>query len=340
MWVILEHGYDPDMRNVDQAPFHKNEAGSKTYGTVVMKGSHKVPLLEGHAATRERFSLSTVTDSNEDRIRNKELPGFEVMFKAAGKVKEKKLQEYAASLKRPFKLSVATGPSGSYKEHDLLTMQDKWLEPWGEGRRWEIWMGDAYAAGLTNNVQRQCWQKGYISLTHGGGASMIAQTNDTELHKPVRAEFCAMQQELILGKTQTAGGGLFECSDEENIMLLATVMGNMTFHLQACKGYKYTGTTVAFDSSEDHMIGKDAKEFWDELGMRERELPPLSRKLKPSMNGGSCTGILRTFKIRSFRTRSTRSTMTCQKVWKMRQPRTQTTVFGKLKTMSQIRRPR
>ena len=33
--------------------------------------------------------------------------------------------------------------------------------------------------------------------------------------------------------------------------------------------YKYTGTTVAFDGSEDSMICREAKEFWDELGMRQ-----------------------------------------------------------------------
>ena len=51
MWILLEFGYDPDFRNVDQSPFHKNEAGSKSYGTVVMRGAPTVPLIEGHAAT-------------------------------------------------------------------------------------------------------------------------------------------------------------------------------------------------------------------------------------------------------------------------------------------------
>ena len=52
---------------------------------------------------------------------------------------------------------------------------------------------DAYAPGLTNNIQRLCWQRGYIVVTHGGGASMIVQTNDTGLHKDVRANFNDLQ---------------------------------------------------------------------------------------------------------------------------------------------------
>ena len=107
-----------------------------------------------------------------------------------------------------------------------------------------------------------------MSFTHGGGASMICQTNDTEVHKHMRKEFCDLQQDLCLEKTINSGGGLKECTDQENVMLLAAVVSNPQLHLQGCKGYKYTGTTVAFDGSEDFMIGKDARQFWDKMDMR------------------------------------------------------------------------
>ena len=99
---------------------------------------------------------------------------------------------------------------------------------------------------------------------------MICQTNDTEVHKPMRQHFCNLQQELVLQKTLNSGGGRKECTDEENIMILASVFSNEDLHLQGCKGYKYTGTTVAFDGSEDKLIGHDAKQFWDEMDMRAR----------------------------------------------------------------------
>ena len=50
----------------------------------------------------------------------------------------------------------------------------------------------------------------------------------------------------------------------------ASVFSSEDLHLQGCKGYKYTGTTVAFDGSEDEMIGTDARQFWDEMDMRAR----------------------------------------------------------------------
>ena len=129
MLIILTWGYDPRMRNIDQSPFHGNEAGSAESNTLALKGAPTVPLIENHAATRERWSLNSVTDSSPGRVRRK-LPGFELMFKAEGKDKQFKLQQYVATKDLPFKVSAVTGPKGSYREHDILDFLEKWLEPW------------------------------------------------------------------------------------------------------------------------------------------------------------------------------------------------------------------
>ena len=86
-----------------------------------MTGAPTVPLIENHAATRERWSLNSVTDSCVDRV-CKRLPGFELMFEAEGKDKELKLQKHVATKNLPFKVSVVTGPSGSYNEHEILNL--------------------------------------------------------------------------------------------------------------------------------------------------------------------------------------------------------------------------
>ena len=106
------------------------------------------------------------------------------------------LRAYADSKHLPFKFSVVTGPSGSYKEGDIIRFLEEFLEPWGPGRRWEFISLDAYAPGLTDNVQRLCWSRGFILVTHGGGASMIAQTNDTDHHLFVRQWFIEKQTVL------------------------------------------------------------------------------------------------------------------------------------------------
>ena len=102
MLIILTFGHDPKFRNVDRSPFHGNEAGSAECNTIMRKGAPTDLLVENHAATRERWSLNSVTDSSAERV-SKELPGFELMFKAEGKVKEAKLQAYVREKGLPFK---------------------------------------------------------------------------------------------------------------------------------------------------------------------------------------------------------------------------------------------
>ena len=75
------------------------------------------------------------------------------MFRFEGKTKEFQFKQFIATKDLPFKVSVVTGPSGSYREHDIINFLELWLEPWSPGRQWEIIMLDAYAAGLTDNVQ-------------------------------------------------------------------------------------------------------------------------------------------------------------------------------------------
>ena len=267
--ILLEKGYDPQMRNLDQSPFHMNEAGSQVVGTIAMKGAPIIPLLENHGATRERWSLSSMTDSNKERINSGQLPGFECMFKATGNIKAQRLQDHADRLGCGFKVSVVTGPSGSYREDDIIKFLEKWCEPWYKGRQWEFIMLDAYAPGLTDNVQRLCWKRGYIVVTHGGGASMICQTNDVGLHKDVRADFIAKQTEKLLEHARSKGGGLCDLTAEENISLMCEVMSNPALHQKAADSYKWTGTTNALDGSEDELIAGDARQFWDELEMRK-----------------------------------------------------------------------
>ena len=51
--VVLEKGYDPDMRNLDQSPFHINEAGSQVTGTIALQGGPIIPLIIGGPRSHE-----------------------------------------------------------------------------------------------------------------------------------------------------------------------------------------------------------------------------------------------------------------------------------------------
>ena len=128
--IFLHFGYDPVCRNIDQSPFHGDEAGSKACDTLALKGAPTVPLIENHAATRTRVSLNSVTVSSEEVI-HKQLPGFEMMFQAQGHELEGKLQLFVFAKGLPFRVTVVTGPKGSYREEHLLNFLETHLEKWG-----------------------------------------------------------------------------------------------------------------------------------------------------------------------------------------------------------------
>ena len=55
-------------------------------------------------------------------------PGFEMMFTAEGHKLEQKLQSYVYAKGLPFKVTVVTGPKGSYREEQLLNFLENHLE--------------------------------------------------------------------------------------------------------------------------------------------------------------------------------------------------------------------
>ncbi len=66
---LATNGYDPEMENWDQSPFHHNESGSCGMSTLAVAGT-TVPLIEGHADTRARWTANLVTWSNKQRFRD------------------------------------------------------------------------------------------------------------------------------------------------------------------------------------------------------------------------------------------------------------------------------
>ena len=136
------------------------------------------------------------------------------MFTADGHVLEEQLQPYVFSKRLPFLVTVATGPKGSCREEHILNSIETHVGKYVLGRRWELLFLDAYAPGLTDNVQRCCWARGCVEVTHGGGASSMAQTNDTHHHLRVRRRFIQLQTALMIKKARASCGGMVELTRE------------------------------------------------------------------------------------------------------------------------------
>ena len=265
------HGYDPEMENWDQSPFHNNESGSQGTPTLAVAGG-LVPLVEGHADTRARWTANFTTFSNKDRLEKEGPPYCEFVFKAEGEVLQLRLREYIRSRGFGPWLSVATSQKGSYRTPDVLNFLDTHLPRMSDSsRRWRIIFADDFSAHLSPQVFRLCWSRGYVFIPHGGGVTPVVQTPDTDLNQAAKREYTALETAELLAQMR-AGVCVPTCRHERCIDMMHEVMSNMALHFQAAEGYLKTGMSVDLDvdGPQDHLIVREAGVFWRELQMRAK----------------------------------------------------------------------
>ena len=256
-------GYEPTILNWDQSPYHNNETGSQNKPVLGVKGSI-IPIVEGKDDVRARWTANLTTISHSRGILKGQMPPVECLFKAAvdGPVKER-LTEYIRSRGFPSWFSVACSPRGSYREDDVINFLSNHLEKWAPGRDWRIILADDYAAHKTATVRRFCWNRGYILLLHGGGATPVVQTVDTDLNEHVRRAYARLETELLLDKMRN-GVVVPKASHEECLELMRDVLSDPAIHTSAVAGFKKTGITNDLYGAEDVLICREAATFWNE----------------------------------------------------------------------------
>ena len=230
-------------------------------------GNDPVPLLENLAAARERYTVFLTTWSDKDRIHTEGPVYAEIMFKADAERVQQRLQNYIRSRGYGNWISVVTSPKGSYKEVDILNFLECHIPAMCPGRRWRCFMSDDFAPHKADNVGRCLWTKGYTSLNHGGGVTLVLQTNDTDQNQHCRRDYVNLESQLFL-RLQARGQRIPTPSYEQIIDMRVQVLQIKATHLISADGFKKTGMTVALDGSEDSCVAREAKAYWLELGMR------------------------------------------------------------------------
>ena len=262
-FIILAFGYDPLLLNFDQSPFHHNETGSQNKPTLAVRGS-TVPVVEGNSDVKSRWSANLTTQSRFTGTSGGPMPAAECMFKAERDAQvDQRLQEFRRSRGFPDWFTVTVGPKGSYREVDIIEWLKRHLEPWSDGRDWRIYMCDDYAAHKTKNVWSLCWSRGYVRMVHGGGATPVSQTPDTDLNEHVRRDYGNGEARLLLEKMRS-GQVVPKLTHEECMMLMLGVLSDPALHMRAAQGYKYVGQSIDLDGAEDELVCREAGKFWNE----------------------------------------------------------------------------
>ena len=254
-------GIDMTIYGWDQKGIFMNEAGSKNMPVLAFEGCPDVPLKENHSSTRQRVSLMTSVVSTRSRLESHCLP-LEIMFKGTEKV----LRGIEIPAGAPVSLQAA--PKGSYREAHVLAFLSRWLPLWtverAEAKDYLFIYLDAYSAHLTPAVRELCWERGCAVGYHGGCTTGITQVNDTDLHAAFEREYLALEQVQFFEQNLFDPGNISRTRQQVVDDAVATWLH--LDHEQGVDGHKRVGLSVDLSGSEDHLVVRDAKIFWDDIG--------------------------------------------------------------------------
>ena len=163
--------------------------------------------------------------------------------------------------------SVQIAPKGSYREEHVLKFLSRWLGEWTEERArandWRMVYLDAFSAHLTDRVRELAHECGFVLVYHGGGTTGVCQVNDTDLHAAFEREYVAAEMESFFEQNLADPGNIGRTRQQVIDDVVAVWRG--LDHAQGVHGHKRTGLSVSLDGSEDHLINREARVFWDEL---------------------------------------------------------------------------
>ena len=253
---------DPLIINFDQSPFHHNETGAQDKTIMSVRGS-TVPVVEGAADVKSRWTANLTTYSRFAAVAGGDMPYAECMFKGEKDgVIHNRCKEYLRSRGFPKWFTVTVAPKGSYREQDVIEFLKTHLEPWYEGRDWRILLVDDYSAHRTDNVWLLAWERGYILLLHGGGATPVAQTPDTDLNEHVKRLYASKEARLLIEKMR-CNESVPKLKPEECMSLMFEVLSDPQLHKDASEGYKKVGQSIHLFGKEDALIVREAAQFWN-----------------------------------------------------------------------------
>lgn len=166
-------------------------------------------------------------------------------------------------------MSFQTAEKGSYREEHIVAFLKRWLEPLTPARREakdiRILYMDVAKSHVAQAVTDLCWDRGYIPLFHYGCTTGVCQINDTDLHGDferiyLEYEQAAMNSQMLLDPSNI-GRTLQQVVND------VAATWKVLDHKKAAIGHKRAGLTIALDGSEDFMVTREARLFWNEGGM-------------------------------------------------------------------------
>ena len=259
-YFIEKYRVDPPIINGDQMPLHRNERSSQK--TLNFKGEETF-VKENHVLSRERVTGFTQV-SSDSKFYTPEFKGGRLKVKGKGTRMKINVEE---------DIKFQWSPSGSYRLDQLLetisNLPNRY-HPFTQ-KDYAIYVLDDYAVHLMPEVRKALFQRGYILVIMGGGVTGFIQSNDTHLHRKLKANYRDLEMELMMEKLQADKKKASSPTRKE--MINMAVKASRKVDVSFTEVSKELFVTNKLDGSEDYLvsdklfalIGNEMKEFRKKL---------------------------------------------------------------------------
>ena len=143
----------------------------------------------------------------------------------------------------------------------------RWLPEWTKEREiandWRMLYLDAFSAHLTDRVREMAFERGFVVVYHGGGTTGVCQVNDTDLHAAFEREYLSAEMVSFFEQNLVDPGN--SSRTRQQVVDDVVAVWRTLDHSEGVRGHKRTSLSVDLYRTEDHMVNREARVFWDEL---------------------------------------------------------------------------
>ena len=182
-FFIDNYGVDPPIINGDQMSLHRNESSTqKTLNFVDMDAYVK----ENYNLSRERVTVFTEVSSSSYINLNPEF-----VFKGIGT---------RTKLDPPDGIKFNWTPKGFYRLDQMLKTISNLPNKFNifTPKNYTVYVLDDYSVHLMPEVKEAFLNRRYLSIVIDGGITGDIQINDTDIHRPLKEKYQALEQQLMI----------------------------------------------------------------------------------------------------------------------------------------------
>ena len=122
-------------------------------------------------------------------------------------------------------------------------------------KNYAVYVLDDYSAHLMPEVKEAFLKRGYVPIIIGGGVTGGIQINDTDIHRPLKEKYRALEQQLMIDQLKADPKRIPQPSRDDMMQMLKKSFDSL--EIDVASRFKALWVTNALDGTEDFCFRKN-----------------------------------------------------------------------------------